>query len=284
MTPDDSAAFAPSADDVRRVLTDARRFLVQQRDLFGNVLPVGDSRPAAPADPPPTAATAYGEGPLPQAAPTAPTGDPADPYRGGPTKTAAGEVIVPPEIAAATDLPMLYGQINGCLKCPLGATRKHVVFGVGDPKTRLLVIGEAPGADEDERGEPFVGRSGMLLTKMLAAVNFSREDVYIANIVKCRPPNNRDPHADEVDTCQGYLRRQIALIDPPFILVLGKVAANTILGRNDSMMKLRESAGAHEFHGIRVFVTYHPAALLRNEAWKRPAWEDLKALRRAYDA
>lgn len=164
---------------------------------------------------------------------------------------------------------------------PLDEQRERAVFGVGDPHADLVIIGEAPGADEDKQGEPFVGRAGKLLDKILEAINFDREDVYITNILKSRPPRNRDPKADEVDAHIPILYKQIALIEPKIILCVGKVAANTLLDRRSALGSLRGKE--HDFYGIPVMATYHPAALLRNANWKRPTWEDMKLLRTRYD-
>ena len=164
---------------------------------------------------------------------------------------------------------------------PLDKTRKNPVFGVGNPNADLMVIGEAPGADEDAQGEPFVGRAGMLLNKILAAIRFAREEVYIANILKSRPPNNRDPLAGEVKAHAPILYKQIALIQPQILLCVGKTAATTLLDRQDSLGAMRQKF--HDFHGLPLLVTYHPAALLRNPGWKRPAWEDVQMLRERYD-
>lgn len=167
--------------------------------------------------------------------------------------------------------------ISGCLLCPLGFTRKSFVFGSGNPNADLMIIGEAPGADEDAAGLPFVGRAGQLLTKILEAVEFHRDDVYICNILKCRPPNNRKPLLSETDTCEPYLRKQIDLVQPRFILALGLTAANTLLKNKESMSSLR--GRMHDYHGIPTLVTYHPAALLRNPEWKKHTWDDVKNLK-----
>ncbi|HEX5316200.1 MAG TPA: uracil-DNA glycosylase [Candidatus Kapabacteria bacterium] len=182
---------------------------------------------------------------------------------------------------SATTLEELESKINTCQKCRLGATRTKFVFGVGNPNAKVLVIGEAPGADEDAQGEPFVGRAGQLLNKMLAAVEFKREEVYIANILKSRPPNNRDPKPDEVEACEPYLWKQIAIVKPKLILCLGRIAGTNLLKLTESLGKMRGTV--HDFCGIRVIVTYHPAALMRNPDWKHGAWEDLKKLRRMYE-
>jgi DNA polymerase len=164
---------------------------------------------------------------------------------------------------------------------PIDEERENPVFGVGDPTADLVIIGEAPGRDEDKKGEPFVGRAGTLLDKILDAINFEREEVYITNILKSRPPRNRDPHADEVEAHLPVLYKQIALIRPKIILCVGKVAGNTMLDRSSSLSSLRDQE--HDFYGIPTMVTYHPAALLRNSQWKRPTWEDVKLLRTRYD-
>jgi DNA polymerase len=148
------------------------------------------------------------------------------------------------------------------------------VFGTGERKARLMVIGEAPGAEEDRRGEPFVGRAGQLLNSMLAAAGFERSQVYIANVLKCRPPDNRDPGALEASQCLPYLRRQIELVGPAAILCVGRIAAQRLLGREEPLARMRGQV--HEFGGVPVVVTYHPAYLLRSPTDKRKAWIDLK--------
>ncbi len=175
----------------------------------------------------------------------------------------------------------LYEAIKDCHRCPLGDTRTHLVFGDGNENADLMLIGEAPGRDEDLSGVPFVGRAGQLLNKILEAIRFKREEVYIANIVKCRPPNNRDPLPSEVEKCEPYLKKQIDIIRPKFILALGRIAGQTLLRTNASLTQLRGKV--HNYHGIKLIVTYHPAALLRNPHWKRPAWEDVQFLRKLYD-
>ncbi len=172
-------------------------------------------------------------------------------------------------------------KICDCRKCALGTTRTKFVFGVGNPDADAMLIGEAPGRDEDLQGEPFVGRAGKLLNDILKAINFERGDVYIANILKCRPPNNRDPLPGEMETCIPYLHKQIDLIKPKVILCLGRVAANGLLEKKLSLGQLRETV--HDFNGIKVVATYHPAALLRNPNWKRGCWEDVQKFRKLYD-
>ena len=164
---------------------------------------------------------------------------------------------------------------------PLDKTRKNPVFGVGNAEADLMVIGEAPGADEDARGEPFVGRAGQLLNKILKAIDFEREEVYIANILKSRPPNNRNPLAGEIQAHAPILYKQMTLVRPRLLLCLGRVAASALLERQDSLKAMREKF--QNFHGLPLLVTYHPAALLRNPGWKRAAWEDVQMLRKRYN-
>lgn len=171
--------------------------------------------------------------------------------------------------------------INSCTECPLGLTRNQFVFGTGNPNADLMIIGEAPGADEDAQGKPFVGRAGQLLTKILKAINFEREDVFIANILKCRPPGNRRPEKSEVDECEPYLKKQIDIIKPKFILSLGLTSVDTLLKKKHKMKDTRGKILS--YHGIKLMVTYHPAALLRNPNWKKDTWEDVQLLRKLYD-
>jgi uracil-DNA glycosylase family 4 len=180
------------------------------------------------------------------------------------------------------DLISFNDEIKNCLKCDLGKTRKKFVFGVGDFNASLLLVGEAPGEQEDLRGEPFVGRAGKLLDKMLSAINRSREnDVFICNVLKCRPPDNRDPSKEEISKCEPYLVNQIDLIQPKLIVALGRVAGKTLLGVDKSLKDMRNTI--HSYHGTNLIVTYHPAALLRNSNWKPDAWNDFKWIRTLID-
>lgn len=192
------------------------------------------------------------------------------------------EEIVPPQPSVswsdATTLDDLHERISSCMDCPLGASRTNFVFGSGNPNADLMIVGEAPGADEDAQGLPFVGRAGQLLTKILEAIEIQRDDVYICNILKCRPPNNRKPLASETDSCEPYLWKQIQLVQPRYILALGLTAANTLLKNKESMASLRGTI--HDYQGIPMVVTYHPAALLRNPEWKKATWEDVQQLAR----
>lgn len=179
------------------------------------------------------------------------------------------------------DLSALEEMVAACTKCPLCEGRTMSVFGSGDPAAKIVFIGEAPGREEDLQGKPFVGRAGQLLGKILASVGFAREEVYIANVLKCRPPENRDPKEEEVRACKPYLKRQIELIRPVLICALGRVASQNLLETTASLSALRKSI--HYYEDVKTVVTYHPAALLRNPNLKRPAWEDIQEVRRIYD-
>lgn len=212
--------------------------------------------------PPPAERTLAPPQPRPTAAPT-PAASPA----------LAGDV------STARTLKILAEEVAACTLCyELATTRTQTVFGVGDPKARLVFLGEAPGADEDEQGEPFVGKAGQLLNKILEACRLRREDVYILNILKCRPPGNRNPLPEEAKNCRRFLHRQLALINPEFICCLGSVAAQNLLGTTETIGKLR--GRVHQFHGVKVVCTYHPAYLLRTPSAKKQTWEDMKLLMR----
>ena len=171
-------------------------------------------------------------------------------------------------------------DLGHCERCGLCRLRKHIVFGAGDPGARLVFVGEGPGRDEDLMGEPFVGAAGDLLTRIIQAIKLTRDQVYICNIVKCRPPRNRNPLPEEIDACRPFLERQLAAIQPEFIVALGKVAAQTLLGSETRISRLR--GRFHDYHGMRLLPTYHPAYLLRNPDKKRDVWEDMKLLMREY--
>jgi uracil-DNA glycosylase family 4 len=183
--------------------------------------------------------------------------------------------IAPPAADAAATLRLIREDIGDCTRCKLHLQgRNQIVFGVGNPNAELMFIGEAPGADEDLKGEPFVGRAGQLLTNMIKAMGITREDVYIANIIKCRPPGNRQPERDECETCSPFLMRQIEAIKPKVIVALGAVAAKTLLAVSASMMELR--GRWFDFRGTKLAVTYHPAFLLRDPRQKKETWKDLQ--------
>ncbi|MDD4051077.1 MAG: uracil-DNA glycosylase [candidate division Zixibacteria bacterium] len=185
------------------------------------------------------------------------------------------------EIAQFAGLEEHRAAICDCHKCPLGDTRTKFVYGVGNPQAKIMFIGEAPGRDEDLQGEPFVGRAGKLLDKILVAIGFARQDVYIANILKCRPPNNRDPQPDEMHLCIPYLKEQIRLIHPQMICALGRIASHGLLETTTPLGRLRKVW--HRFEDTPLLVTYHPAALLRFPEYKRDTWEDMQLLKAEYD-
>lgn len=188
---------------------------------------------------------------------------------------------VPGEDTAPLDWDQLRHCVSGCTRCELSQSRTQTVFGVGNPDADWMIIGEAPGAEEDRRGEPFVGRAGQLLDLMLHAIGQRRESVFIANILKCRPPNNRDPKPAEAAACREYLERQIELIQPKIILAVGKIAAQNLLESDATIGRMREQqhkqphGAAYELKGIPLVVTYHPAYLLRSPSQKSKSWRDL---------
>lgn len=189
----------------------------------------------------------------------------------------AAVATVDPSIVQIGSLAELQAGAVECTRCRLADSRRHVVFGEGSETAAVMVVGEAPGAEEDRQGRPFVGRAGQLLDRLLASVGFPREEVYICNVLKCRPPGNRDPEADEVEACSAYLYRQIELIRPKVILAVGTFSAQTLLGSREPISRMR--GRVHRTRGVELVPTYHPAALLRNPGWIRPAWEDLQLLR-----
>jgi DNA polymerase len=182
------------------------------------------------------------------------------------------------EIEALEDLDTVRAVAERCVRCQLHETRQHVVFADGSPDARVMCVGEAPGANEDETGLPFVGRAGQLLDRLLLSVGFRREDVYICNVIKCRPPGNRNPLEEEIERCSPFLRRQVALVAPEVIVAFGTFASRTLLDMRESLGRMR--GRTHSYGGVPLIVTYHPAALLRNPNWTRPAWEDLQRVRR----
>lgn len=268
----------PIDDELNKLLSDTERFLKQQQELYGELFILQKNEP--------------------QNEETVPISLSKKPVVAEPEVDLFGNVVTPSTSSHKVkklELPMypqepwtkaeslsaLDSLINTCTKCSLGFTRKKFVFGVGNPKAEIVVVGEAPGADEDEQGEPFVGRAGQLLNKILEAIHFKREEVYICNILKCRPPNNREPQVEEIDCCEPYLWKQLELIKPTIILCAGRVAGQSLLKTNASLAQLRGTV--HDYHGIPLMVTYHPAALLRNPNWKRPCWEDVQQFRKLYD-
>jgi len=172
-------------------------------------------------------------------------------------------------------------DLGDCRRCRLSQSRKHIVFGAGDPHARLVFVGEGPGYDEDQKGEPFIGAAGRLLTKIIEAIKYTRDQVYICNIIKCRPPGNRNPLPDEIEACLPFLKRQLSVIKPDVICALGTFAAQALLDTTLPISKLK--GRFHDYNGIQVLPTYHPAYLLRNPDKKRDVWEDMKKLMKVLD-
>ena len=198
-------------------------------------------------------------------------------------KVVAGESeLFDGAIAKLGTLQQIAEKVRNCRRCTLYETAINPVPGEGNPAARVVCVGEGPGATEDETGLPFVGAAGALLTKILASVDLTREEVFITNVVKHRPPGNRNPQPNEVEACAPYLIRQLELIKPKVIIAFGNFAAQTLLNTKEGIGKLR--GFVHTYHGTPLVVTYHPAALLRNQAWKRPTWEDVKLARRILDS
>lgn len=242
--------------------------------------------PAAAAAPAPAAADAPVAGAAPDVRHTPPGEDPDVARRKFPEGLVVGQangtLFEANPFADVRSLGRLAEIIEGCTRCPLHKTATHAVPGEGPAHAGLMCVGEAPGATEDETGRPFVGQAGQLLTKILAAIDLKREEVFIGNVLKHRPPGNRNPAPDEVKACSPYLLRQIELIRPRVILALGTFAAQTLLDTKTPIGKLR--GVVHRYFGVPLIVTYHPAALLRNPAWKRPTWEDVQLARRVLDS
>lgn len=199
-----------------------------------------------------------------------------------PTQAAASASAPSATVPPGPDWEELAATVRDCRLCGLCETRTQTVFGVGDRRARLMVIGEAPGAEEDRQGEPFVGRAGILLNAMLRAAGFERSEVYVANVIKCRPPHNRDPSHEESSRCLPYLRRQIELVAPAVILCVGRIAAQRLFGTEAPLARMR--GRVHDLDGVPVVVTYHPAYLLRSPGEKRKAWEDLKIALRVLES
>lgn len=192
--------------------------------------------------------------------------------------------VEPTVVVTDADWSTLEATVSACMQCSLHQTRTQTVFGVGDPDAQWMIVGEAPGADEDRQGQPFVGKAGQLLNEMLHAVGLNRDRVYIANILKCRPPNNRDPHKDEVAACMAFLQRQVALIQPRLIVAVGRIAAQNLLNEDQPVGRLRGRVHHFGEQQVPVIVTYHPAYLLRSPGQKRKAWEDLCLARSVAEA
>ena len=204
------------------------------------------------------------------------------PFKKGIVVAANEAELIPTAIEKLDSLEEIAKNVAKCTRCPLYETATNPVPGEGNPNAGLVCVGEAPGAKEDETGRPFVGQAGQLLTKILGAIDLKREDVFICNVLKHRPPGNRNPRPEEVEACSPYLIRQLEVIKPKVIVAFGTFAAQTLLNSKTPIGQLRGLV--HKYHGIPLVVTYHPAALLRNPAWKRPTWEDVKLARRILDS
>ncbi len=267
----------------REELADIARRLRQALDLQSVLRDGRAPSPIRPGTPAPAVNTAPARPTTP--APRAPS--PAATVHAHPSSSPGPSPAARVEAAWARDpggfdsLGGLHDAFGDCARCSLAKARTNFVFGVGNPDANVMFIGEAPGRDEDVQGEPFVGAAGKLLNQILEAIGFAREDVYIANILKCRPPGNRDPQPNEIAACSPILARQIDLIRPVVLCTLGAFAARTLLGVNEGISRLR--GRTHLYRGIPVFPTYHPAALLRNASWKRPTWEDVQRLKAEHD-
>jgi DNA polymerase len=234
-----------------------RGYLEELQESGVHELPLSAETPPAPR--------------LEPASATAPAPAPAQPAS-QPTECPAG-----PDAASET-LADIRAALGDCHRCALGTSRTNLVFGVGNPRARLLFVGEAPGRDEDLKGEPFVGEAGQLLTKIIQAMGFARDEVYICNVLKCRPPGNRNPDPAEIEQCQPFLLRQIQAIGPVAIVALGTFSAHTLLQTREPISKLR--GHFHDYHGIPLMPTFHPAFLLRNPAMKREVWDDMQQVMR----
>jgi DNA polymerase len=265
-------------------LPSLRRALIQHLESLRRagvtVVGRGPTPAKTPAPGPPTAPTPQtGGSAMPDKPASKPLPTKADSTRSLFDQAPQGPVLSVEERRESLD--QLSAEVARCTKCSeLVAHRTQTVFGVGNPQPRLCFFGEAPGADEDRQGEPFVGRAGQLLNKIIEACGLRRGDVYILNVLKCRPPNNRDPAVEEVNNCRGFFERQMDILRPEFICCLGKPAMSSLLGTPPSMSLGRMRGRFHSFRGSKVLVTYHPAYLLRNPAAKRDTWEDMQLLMR----
>lgn len=266
------------ADDLRR------RYLAQQAELGGNevILPGATVRGAV-EDTVVTAKKAGGRdgGKAEKSAGGKSWRDGAPPIPGPGLEIVTDDVLLENEFRELPTLQSVADMIAGCPRCSLAESRTRTVPGEGNPKAKLMLVGEGPGATEDQTGRPFVGQAGQLLDKILESIGMPRETVFIANIVKCRPPQNRKPLPDEMAACLPYLRRQIELVKPDVIMALGGTAAEGLLGVKKGLGELRNKV--HRYNGIPLVVTYHPAALLRNPNWKKPTWDDVRIARQLLD-
>lgn len=270
-----------------QVLAGARRFLEDLAAMEGNLLLVPVGAPdsvhygAKPADA--SSSTQSDTEPAGAAQPDALKDLTADvPECGNTADRSAGKPGAgAPGAGKAGELEVLRRTITRCERCGLCHVRNRLVFGSGAVDAGILFVGEAPGVDEDRQGEPFVGAAGQLLTRIIQSMQLRREEVYIANVLKCHPPGNRDPKPEEIAACEPFLQQQVQIVQPRIICALGRIAAQSLLQTDASLTQLRGSL--HEYAGIPVICTYHPSALLRDATHKRPTWEDVKWLRREYD-
>jgi uracil-DNA glycosylase family 4 len=269
-------AYSPSSRDELRMLTNDLRAYVEALRVWG-VQHLPADQPPGPSSPEPQVAPALHR---PEPSPTPRSTD--HPTVSSASSPDVQEIHLPLEPPltplSRLSLPELEAVAKQCTACRLHQGRTHVVFGVGNPHAELMFAGEAPGRDEDLQGEPFVGRAGQLLTRIIEAIGMKRQDVYIANVIKCRPPNNRNPEADEIAHCEPYLIRQIALVQPRLIVALGTFAAQTLLQTKLPISQLR--GRFHTYQGVKLMPTFHPAFLLRNPERKRAVWEDMQMVQR----
>ena len=275
--------MSESSDGTARALRALERHLELERSFGAAELPAALSAlpqaPPAPAPPTPAETPLQGHEP---AATRAQTAEPAAPAaeRPRPTNPPAG---TPDDVESARGaLSAMAREVDACTRCEISGSRRCSVFGEGHPRARLMFIGEAPGADEDRTGRPFVGKAGQLLTKIIQAIHLDRSEVFIANVLKCRPPGNRTPRPDEVDNCFSYLAAQISVIQPEIICTLGAPATKTLLRTDRGIRQLR--GVVHHYEGIPVVPTYHPAYLLRNPAEKIPVWHDIQLVEKMLGA
>ena len=267
------------ADSLAQVLTDVRRYLGWHRDVAGEELHAATATALEGTLTLAVEVTVAGSSTPPVVVEYAEIAE-APPARRGTASPTSPAVASPPAAEAPREEPPRLDEVRralgDCKRCKLCSGRKNLVFGVGNPKARLVFVGEGPGAEEDNQGIPFVGAAGQLLTKMIAAMGYTRDEVYICNVVKCRPPGNRNPEPDEIEACQPFLEAQLNAIRPSVIIALGKFAAQTLLRTDTPITRLRGQW--REYVGIPLMPTFHPAYLLRNPAEKKAAWTDLKAV------
>ncbi len=264
-------------NDPQEFLEKASRFFKQQREMYGDFLVRFSPESSAMKSPKPEIDGDSGASQIQETSEDHNTSGAQESAQPKPKK----ELSPKERIAACSTLDELRTLCEEAEELKTDLEDTNLVFGVGNPNADLMIVGEAPGYNEDQQGEPFVGQAGQLLDKIMGAIDFKREDIYIANILKHRPPNNRDPKPEERQRSLPYLLRQIEIIDPKLILCVGRISATTLLNKDTSLGSLRQKF--HPFHGRQLMATYHPAALLRNQKWKRPTWEDVQMLRKRYD-